>query len=479
MKILGDVYYSAIAYFYPKIKSKFLINSEVQVNQKNINSALVHYLSTKMEPTEISAAINEGLCFGHSVSLSEMFRQKHLEWWLKILTGIVKSYEHLTNQNFLQQKATDWIGETKYTHEQLIERVINYVVFGQSSSKILTLLGMSDAKISHTAYLKSVDKYQAYLKFESSSEGNIYRITNDAVIAGYFNAKQLSCLLAPKDIQDNITVICSLKHACAILYDTTSQKFGFYDPNYSSGYPKWFDHKDELADEIIRRLGNAISLFTSSNNTEQNLAEQYEYEIKSPQYCLQRLQGKGLDIMHRDMPFNEFSSIVKTALQIDDVDGVLGDALMQESDIYGSTMAKLLRFERDPLLTEILQHTQFNSEWLRKFESCLFAKCENGCNGFFYIMKYSNGVFDWLLERLQHKDIALATIVNLLKEPIANVQSYWQYYQSHPTLHTKLEQLTKLISKDEAQLKRIMAGSKHNSPVNEEPESTLEFACCN
>lgn len=278
----------------------------ITYDQTQINQIFIDYLVTRGMPRARLQILVDGLCYGHSIVVAEMHRQGYLTWWLRLLRALVDHREQLKDEAYLEQPALDWLPEEPpkrlQTHGQLLERALNYVVFSHACPKVMSVLGVAmDAEnYCQDAYIVPSRRLEHVIYHEVDTPMGAKTIRHGASITGNFDVAALSKLINAVDVKGNVCIVSSYDHACALLYEESTKCFGFFDPNYACGRPKWFADKHGLACEIIRCLGSAISIVLAADSSNQRLARQYIYSLRSPIYCLSRLEGEALPIILRD-----------------------------------------------------------------------------------------------------------------------------------------------------------------------------------
>ncbi len=97
--------------------------------------AYFNYKTPNLDP-EFIKNMKKGTCYGSSIVLTEMYNHGKGEWWTTLRKKIIDAGNKITDPAFLQEKSSkDWnLPDTEssdQSHEQLIERLINYVLFPQ------------------------------------------------------------------------------------------------------------------------------------------------------------------------------------------------------------------------------------------------------------------------------------------------------------------------------------------------------------
>lgn len=250
-------------------------------SQKELIKSFQHYLKSQNADIETRQAFSGGLCSGLSMVFSTFHNQDKRQWWTTLLKQIIQHQHLFFDEHYLNSIATDWHlpdEKAEQTHRQLIERAINYVLFTHASFSYMpphfkTNLINKNTFNQETYFQRKTFTYRNKKKYYDTNISHEFltnkgrrMITYSEKIAGYFNPTLLSGSIEIKDIKANIVKISNHTHTCALIYDSQSHHFGFYDPNLESGEALWFVSKNALAEHIIQSLGPELIIAGATTN---------------------------------------------------------------------------------------------------------------------------------------------------------------------------------------------------------------------
>jgi hypothetical protein len=259
---------------------------------------------------KLKASLNEGHCFGFSISHATMNYLGKLSWWESALNELTKwdgEAATLEQPTALPQQDTSDNPRSQPTLRNLLERVLNYVVWSQTDlvSDEFDLNGRNFRTFLDPRAHISKDKDGQIIKksfFElTDAQGDIKTIKKHKVIGGYFKDQLANILNQDCFTTDKIAIISSHDHALHISYDEKAQLWMLYDPNYKHNklglVHRTFSDKELLVNEIHKCLGtHAIKIEVASFNENDNLDFAVFDELLEKQ-PLSLLKGRGMQVI--------------------------------------------------------------------------------------------------------------------------------------------------------------------------------------
>jgi hypothetical protein len=211
-----------------------------QIPQDQLIQKFIRYIEIKKRTPYSDKAkqiAGNGLCFGFSIAHAYMAAKGHVDWWEGTLKKIVRWDE---TESSLQ-------GEEGRMLDGLMHRAVNYVLYN-----------FANPDVSGVENIQQINFLKPGGLFFSEAGG----IITYAITAGNLSSTDLGSLFIESVFsQEAIYLISSLVHVCSVRY--TNNAWYFYDPNYKKGQ-KAFAHKNDLLNEIIAVLGNALIITIAS-----------------------------------------------------------------------------------------------------------------------------------------------------------------------------------------------------------------------
>ncbi|MEO8402890.1 MAG: hypothetical protein ABI597_14045 [Gammaproteobacteria bacterium] len=260
------------------------------IHQAIILGKLIKFieLTNPSKTQKFQALFDGGRCFGFSTTFCLMANSSKLAWWSAAKIAIVSWDE---NASTLSQVSPLLEGETDSTLGALFRRVLKYVAKypAELDSKIIN----PNKRIEVIA-----------------PNGNIELIKQLKIIGGNFDQFDIVELLDEKNIEDNVCLICSPNHALGLSY--ISNTWVLHDPNYDKEFYKVFYNIEFVVNEIIKILGNALSIHVASFSNDKIIEfPYYEHMLKTKLSSL--TIGFGLALMARYVPEHLENAVDSTA----------------------------------------------------------------------------------------------------------------------------------------------------------------------
>ena len=302
---------------------------------------------------------NGGLCHGLSVIHAIMHLPKNVQrgmpaWWDDALTQIATWDE---KPESLQKLTLLKNAQSAKPLGQIFDQVINDVLSNQLTFNDLgprhpVLDKSSQAhpeqhfsvllpKAPSSQPLTTPDSQSSILPTEEKKAldakpeaEDIMQIGKQHAIAGNFSAYQLARILdyrAQHALANNPCLIENNGHTCSLRFDMEKNGWFFHDPNYDAtkesgiaSQEKFFSDEEDLAEEILKRLGNNIDLrvweLTPINHhlldskLEGRIFEYYYETLKKKPESF--MHSGGLDIMleHIKLFTAEYAEIIRGAI---------------------------------------------------------------------------------------------------------------------------------------------------------------------
>lgn len=208
-----------------------------------------------------------GFCFSFSIIHASMDFSGKLNWWqdiLKLLANVNDSalYDQLIDLPDADASAawrtTDAHDKKLVSAHVLFERVIHYILYHQASTHISLPI-----KFTHQTQL--LDPKNTHFEL-LTSEGKIMQSADQDCISGFMTKDELAKLLEPKLLINTIALVYKTTHAIRVFYK--DEHWCVYDPEYDhtslTSMTTSFKTAEDAAEEIIRCVGNSITLSITS-----------------------------------------------------------------------------------------------------------------------------------------------------------------------------------------------------------------------
>ncbi len=434
----------------------------------------------------------EGNCWAFSLCYA-VEAQENLNYWRIML---FEAYHWsgtpgaLTKDIFLPGS----LGKEKITLGDLFEKLIHYIAFHQLSQSTRSFLTVYEAheywQEAHYTFARSVPS----VDFKNLSHHNILgtgvkcfelisnkhevkHIQGDVTIKDKFIEKELSYLLDANTIKDSICLIYTDKHAIAIIYDRGL--LGVYDPNYPHDsiltLDKFFDNKSKLAEEIIRILGNELTIKLASLawgskeklvNWEKSFLRFKSALVNDAYKTLLNIKNNNLDYFTFTLKdkMENFTDLGKVALSFDHLENFLH--FSQNNKKLAELLCELIySFECFPILFS------FILERSKAFFFLLKISTEEKFSCFFNFILERPGALFSLLEIYIDKEITC--IINFLFATNRHEKTALEVLQTKRA--KELTNILKLVKKSSVASKTFFSQVKLNNRKDLEFLNWIKF----
>ena len=425
-------------------------------SQESLFRALRRYVSLQGMDEKTCNYFKENFCTGLSIVFSTFFNLKKRLWWTQLLKAIINNQALFSTEGYLEQSADDWNlvqVEQPQTHRELIERVINYVLFSHATPCTLApsmRMELSGETYHQQLYLKAQPpltlrerktlskreqrEYESQIRHEYLSNNGIETIVASDTISGNFDAPLLMKALDVNDIKDNIMKVSSAEHTCALIFNKHKKLFGFYDPDSPLGDAQWFDNKETLVDHIFESLEtHELVIYCASTKPAPLMFHSFKQAMKQPK-TIKTLSDK------QAMPF-VFAQTPSFAMS-------LFEALRQQKDFYKTLVTDTIHryaIEEpiegfpDYVLENIMTHDSFNASKQQEITTLFSKRCSDGNTHLYHLAVSAPEVLCYLLkiQNTQPKGIISELNTALKIQPLET----WPT-QPKASIQNKIEQLT-------------------------------------
>lgn len=382
--------------------------------QVQVTKILAKYLDSLnlTDNKDLSKKLDEGgFCVGFSICHATMDMLGDGDWWEHALIEIANWNEAPAG---LSKKISLPGAREKEPVElqKIMERVINYVVYNQASTKKL-----GDFVISGLNQDNILEPNAGY--FEVVDEG-IQGIKDRRMIAGNFSKERIGKLLDEKNIEGNICIIHGSGHAIRVGYQ--NNKWIIYDPNYdhrsSATIHKEFSNKNDMINELTRIMGQSISIeIASFKNNKILLPKINEMDADEIKNCIKR---DGLQLIARFTPEQIPYLLDKAETSKEMADNILQALSSLSSEAPGTVRSGLhSMLTLPPQYFERMLNIIGKSEPdVTKIEKMLTTKSRGTWTGFDQLLFERNlKFFDKVLDIIANNQKTLDNLSKLLSSP--------------------------------------------------------------
>ena len=191
-----------------------------------------------------------GHCFGYSLCYSSMAISNKLGWWESAISKVAT-----WNGDPLALNQATHLKQASNPHETLdflFQRIINYILFHQATDEVTEIF----KDIEQKSLLQPGKPY-----FELDNKNN--KIKHCKNMMGYFTEEDLNFIITSSLLQNNIALIGSLNHSCAMRY--VQNQWHFFDSNHSCARATVYKTKSAFIKRILSTLGNTLDICFASS----------------------------------------------------------------------------------------------------------------------------------------------------------------------------------------------------------------------
>ncbi len=439
-------------------------------SQTALFQALKRYVLLQGMSEETCRYFKANFCSGLSIVFSSFFNLNKRLWWTQLLKAIIKNQAFFSTAGYLEQSADDWNlaqVEQPQTHRQLIERVINYVLFSHATPCRLPpsmQMELSGETYHQQQYLKAKPpltqrekrifskkaqrEYESQIRHEYLNNNGIQTIVASDSISGTFDAPLLMKLIHIDDIKDNVMKVSSAEHTCALIFHKRKNLFGFYDPDSSLGDAQWFDNKAALVSHIFESLEtHALVLYCASTKPAPFMFHSFKQAMKQPETIRTLCANQAMPFIFVQTPDFGMSLFEVLRQKKDFCKTLVSDAVQKytiEEPITGFTTY---------VLSQIMTHHSFNTTKHQEILPLFSEPCSDGNTHLYHLAVSAPVALSYLLTiKITPQKKIISELKNALKiQPMVN----WPI-QPEADIRNEIEQLTashKPIDKAQRRLK--------------------------